>query len=181
VQDFLPTAATTSRALALHVLDTNRGNAICLFHQHNRSFTQVDGFGQKYILVGVPHAKSVKTTKDGTSDSKLPPAPAGHLHCGCNQDIALLDLFWWKTWALRSTKANLQLSEGMRDEVLPTRTRAFFAQAFTEMTGLTVDDLYAKDIEGPEYKRALCLVQVARFLAEINSACGSPLLVLNTA
>ena len=138
MQDFLPQAATVSRKLSLHLLGTNRNNTICLFHQHHRHAKFQDGFGnEKHVLVRVPYQKFVASSRE---DQQAP--QAGYMHCGCNVDVALLDFFWWKTWVLKSTRPDFEYSEGMGDEVIQPRVRAFFAQAFTEATGMTVDDLY---------------------------------------
>jgi hypothetical protein len=180
-QEFLPLAATMSRKLSLHILGTNRQNTICLFHQHHRYSKFRDGFGNdKHVLIGVPHENSVASTKDAQQ------APAeGHLHCGCNADVALLDFFWWKTWVLRSTRPGLEYSEGMGDEVIQTRVRAFFAQAFTEATGLTIDDLYRSNVGAHGYNskemRMFQLYKMLHLVNEFNAMDGSPLLTLGTA
>jgi hypothetical protein len=99
--EFLPQAATTSRALAMHVLGTNRGSTICIFHQRHRAFSQHDGYDGKFLMKGVTYPKKLNTLKVTHT-----PQP-GHLHCGCNIDVALMGFFFWKTWTLTSSHPSL--------------------------------------------------------------------------
>jgi hypothetical protein len=180
-QEFLPLAATMSRKLALHILDTNRDNSICLFHQVHRSSKASDGFANnKHILIGVPYPNIVTPTKEGQQ------APVkDHLSCGCNIDVALLDFFWWKTWVLRSTRPGLVHSEGMGTEVIQTRVRAFFVQGFTKATGLTIDDLYQSNVGAHGYDskemRMFQLFRMLQLVNEFNAKDGSPQLVVGRA
>jgi hypothetical protein len=181
-QEFLPLAATMSRRLSLHILDTNRENTICLFHQTHRSAKSSDGFANdKHILIGVPYPNLVTPTRVVGA-----PKPAeGYLHCGCNIDVALLDFFWWKTWVLKSTNPGLVYSEGMGVEVTQTRVRAFFAQAFTEATGMTIDDLYRSNVGAHGYDskemRMFQLFKMLQLVNEFNARDGSPQLVVGSA
>ena len=177
MQEFLPEAGTLSRDLSIHILATNRGNSICLFHQHHRHIKVSDGFGNgtKNILIGVPYANIVASSKD---ESQVP--PEGHMHCGCQIDTALLDFFWWKTWVLTSTRPRLEVSEGMREDVLPPRPRAFFVQGFTEAMGMTVDDLYRSQVGLHGYNskevRMFQLMRMLHLVNELNARDGSPAL-----
>ena len=179
VQEFLPAAATVSRELSLHILSTNRNNSICVFHQHRRHTKISDGVipGQKHILRGVPYSRIV-----GSAKGESQPPPEGFLHCGCSIDVALLDFFWWKTWVLRSARQDLPVSEGMGEEVIAPRVRAFFAQGFTEATGLTIDELYATHagIHGfnSKYVRMFQLKKMLDLVNEFNARDGSPLLTV---
>jgi hypothetical protein len=162
----MPVAATVSRALSLHLLATNRNNVICLYHQRHRHAKFRDGFhNEKYLLVGVPYAKFVGTSKE---EDKAQP-PAGYLHCGCDANVALLDFFWWKTWSLKSMRPGLIVSEGMKDEVMHPRVRAFVAQAFTMATGLTVDDLYTSGVGAHGYdSKPMRRFQLDKMLGLVN-------------
>ena len=167
VQDFVPRAGTTSRELSLHILHTNRHNFICLYHQHHRSPNYLsDGVvpGKSHTLRGIPYPRIVTSSK---GESQAP--PEGHLHCGCNVDVALLDLFWWKTWILHSTRPNLPVSERLGDEYLPPHVRAFFAQAFIEATGLMIDDLYTSGVGTSGYNTMnMRMYQLRRMLQLVN-------------
>jgi hypothetical protein len=178
VQDFAPRAATVSRELSLHLFDTKRKNIICLYHQRHRTTNYLtDGFvpGKSYILRGIPYPRTVKTAKGAEP-------PAGHLNCGCSVDVALLDFFWWKTWVLDSTRPNLAISEGLKDECISPRVRAFFAQAFIEATGMNIDDLYASGVGVSGFNmKAMRMFQLRRMLQlvnEMNAQDNSPLLTI---
>jgi hypothetical protein len=183
VQDYLPYTATLDRELSLHILNTNRGNLICIHHQRHRGQNyETDGFANgKYVLVGVPYPSVVTSSND---DEKPPPA-AGHMHCGCNIDVALLDFFWWKTWVLKSTRPGFAYSEGMKDQSTEPRVRAFFAGGFMEAMGMTVDDLYRSQAGSKGYNsRDVCLFQLMHMLQlvnEFNAQDGSPLLSIGFA
>jgi hypothetical protein len=87
-QSFLPEAVTTSCELALQVLETNHGNLICGYHQKAKGAVLVDGEG-KYMLNRQPYPWNFRKS------SAHPPVkrPDGHFHCGCNEDVALMDFF----------------------------------------------------------------------------------------
>jgi hypothetical protein len=104
------------------------------------------------------------------------------MHCGCNVDVALLDFFWWKTWVLHSTRLDLPVSKGLGDKYIPPRVRAFFAQAFIEATGLTIDDLYASGLGSNGYNtKDMRMYQLRRMLHLVNgmnTGNGSPQLTI---
>jgi len=82
---------------------------------------------------------------------------------------------------LESSVGGVHVYEGLGDEVLSPRARAFYVKAFTEATGLTIDDMYSMDYGSFNYRKALRLRQVGRLLAkvnEMNAFDGSPSLVL---
>jgi hypothetical protein len=163
-QEFLPRAATTSRKLALHILGTNRGSVICIFHQRNRSFSATDGFKNKYVVTGVAYPKQLNS-----ASAKHTP-PAGHLHCGCNIDVVLTSFFFWKTWTVRSFHPKIHIIESMRDDFLHPRHRAFIVEAFQKATCLTIDDMYGEYGPGSaEYERRIRLLQVTRLLEKVNA------------
>ena len=85
---------------------------------------------------------------------------------------------------LRSTRPGLEYSEVMGDEVIQTRVRAFFAQAFTEATGLTIDDLYRSNVGAHGYdSKEMHMFQLHKMLHlvnKFNAMDGSPLLTLGT-
>ncbi|KAF8870064.1 hypothetical protein BD779DRAFT_1681451 [Infundibulicybe gibba] len=138
VQELLPQAATTSRALAYSIFRTTQKNVICRYHQKFRGSSKpYDGFrptssGTSFIIHGPAYRK----------DLRKEPQP-GHMHCGCAIDVALMEFYFWKTWTIRSTRPDFDYIESMREEVLPARPRAFFVQAYTAGTGLSLDDHYA--------------------------------------
>ena len=160
----------------------NRGNSICLHHKHHRGSTKVrDGFnnGTKHVLVGVPHDNIVSSSK-GTNQT----AGEGYLHCGCHINVALLDFFWWKTWVLKSPRADFEYSEGMGVEVTPPRVRAFFAAGFMEATGMTLDDLYACKVGSLGYNskevRMFQLRNMLQLVNQLNAQDGTPPFVIGS-
>ena len=79
-----------------------------------------------------------------------------------------MDFFWWKTWTLTSNASGVDITESMRDEVLPTRAQAFFVKAYVEASGLTIDDLYSLKVGEAGFSKALHLHQIKKFVTEIN-------------
>jgi hypothetical protein len=77
-----------------------------------------------------------------------PPAtmPPGILHCGCSEDDALLDFWWFKSGEITSPFSGV--TEGWLSEVAEPRPRAFMAKLFLETTALTINDLYSVDSAG---------------------------------
>ncbi|KAF8326293.1 hypothetical protein F5887DRAFT_925395 [Amanita rubescens] len=86
-QTLAPTAATTSRSLALDILTTNRGNILCPYHQ------EVDKRGttdSKYLVNGVPWPRMIADTKKAAESAEHKQRlKEGGLHCGCPMDAAL--------------------------------------------------------------------------------------------
>jgi hypothetical protein len=92
-----------------------------------------------------------------------------------------MDFFYWKTWVLKSSKPGLAVTEGLGDDILHARHRAFVVQAFTEATKCTIDDLYACQVGMSGYTKDVRLLQIAKLLWEVNQVNaldGSPRLAL---
>lgn len=100
--------------------------------------------------------------------------PAGHLHCGCNEDVVLTDFYFWKTWVLTSDVTGTQVSEGMRDDRLKPRHRAFVVKAFNDMTGLTIDDLYSRKRSEKAHEIAKLTTQINFLVEKLNALGGNP-------
>jgi hypothetical protein len=205
VSGFCPDAATTTRALALHCLTTNRGNAICLYHHKLNKAGRVCDEGQqlkgteksskqpgqkvdkqpgkkedeqpgkkaeekpskkedeqpgkqagdtgkansKFQVTGVPYMRRI-------ADRGQPPLamPPGFLHCGCAEDDALLDFWWFKTGKITSPFNGV--TEGWLTDLLEPCPRAFMANIFRQISGLSIDNLYTEDSDcktlTPEYQ-----------------------------
>lgn len=164
VAEFAPRSGTTSAELALHVLETKKNEIKCRFHiekKKQKQAVQVDGFtSYKYIVVGVPYGKDVKTPEDG------------YMTCGCEKHTALWDFFWWKTWRLRSGNPKITEPESMKTDVLDTRHRGFFVQAYREGTQLELDDVYTgtEFAHGSrEYSRRIAILQAQKLLRMANN------------
>jgi len=91
------------------------------------------------------------------------------LTCGCPTDVALLDLYLWKTWTVSN---NTGQSEGLRSQRIDPRTRLFIAEAYRTHAGLTVDDLYTKGQKEPEVTKRRLHAQIQRLVAEYDSVAG---------
>jgi len=134
-QEFLPEAATFNRRLALHCLTTNRRNRICLYHYFVKNGKIHDGSADsKFKVTGTPYPRTVN--KKGKQEI---PVATGYMHCGCSEDVALLDFYFWKTWKVMNEAGD---EEGLRHQHIEPRLRLFFSKCYEADAMLTVDDLY---------------------------------------
>ncbi|KAG6807138.1 hypothetical protein H0H92_008650 [Tricholoma furcatifolium] len=163
-QEFMPSAASKSRKLAIQLLTNNRTNVMCVYHHlHDRDGAGQDGTG-KYTLNGMPNPRHINQAKaDG-----IEPEP-GFLHCGCTEENALFDFFFWKTWQLSGQEDDgTVITESLRDQMLTPRLRAFFVQEFKAWTGILVDDLYQNKMSKKQYRIKLYEKQVNYFIKRLN-------------
>ncbi|KAJ7873852.1 hypothetical protein B0H14DRAFT_2343925, partial [Mycena olivaceomarginata] len=95
----------------------------------------------------------------------------GFLDCGCDEDAALFDFMWFKTWKVKSTNPKFLVEEGMKNDVFSARHRAFFSQAFSSGTCLQIEDFFSTDPAWgtPEYEIRLRSIQVERIMAQLNA------------
>lgn len=132
----------TNRELALHCLETNRRNFICLYHgeRDKNGKTNDESVTEQspYQVTGTPYARAVK----GVREDDVEPQP-GHLHCGCPEDVVLLDFYLWKHTKITSPVNGV--TEGWKDQHLDPRARLLMATAWQDWTGLTVDQIYKGD------------------------------------
>jgi hypothetical protein len=132
----------------------------CRFHTGKRSqerAKRVDGPGVgKFLIVGVPYDGALKKT-----------IADGIMACGCEATSVLWDFFWWKTWTVASGNPRITDLEMMKSDVLDTRHRAFFIQAYKKATKLDLDDLYTgEDIQfgSDPYVQRVALTQANRLV-----------------
>jgi hypothetical protein len=92
------------------------------------------------------------------------------MHCGCAIDDVLMEFFFWKTWTAMSTRPSLDVLEGLGDEVVPARLRAFTNQVFKRTMCLTINDLYGDDYGTEKYEARLRLKQAAHMLQIVNKS-----------
>ena len=89
-----------------------------------------------------------------------------------------MDFFWWKTWELTSTKPKLLITEGLGEEVITPRVRAFTNQAYIEATGMTIDDLYESGAGtfgfNSKEVRMFQLRKLLNSVNKMNAAANSP-------
>lgn len=162
IPELAPEAGTTSRSLSRHILE--RDFIICRHHgryRTKRDFAKVDS---PFQLEGVGYSKNYKgRAKTGNSEE-------GHIDCGCSEDLALLELFWWKTWSIGSSRRNLvTFRENLKADTIPPRLRAFFAEAYQEVSSLTLDDLFAIRWGEEGYENRLHMLQVVRKVKMLQS------------
>jgi hypothetical protein len=116
-------------------------------------------------MKGVTYPKKLNTLKVTHT-----PQP-GHLHCGCNINVALMGFFFWKTWTLTSSHPGLiHLSESMKDEDLQPRPRGFIVEAYQKTAYLTIDDMYGNNWGSAAYEQQIRLHQMTNLLEQINIA-----------
>ncbi|KAF8166340.1 hypothetical protein K438DRAFT_1617060, partial [Mycena galopus ATCC 62051] len=163
VAEVVPRCVTTSKQLALHILTTQQGKIHCRFHDLKRGTKgakESDGPG---AIVGVAYSKAVVPTQDG------------FLHCGCDEQAALWEFFWFKTWTVTSTHPKIKGFDRLgpdANDVLTARQRAFFSQAYSAGTLLQIDDMYSAD---PPYGSEeqfihLRMIQLERMLFTLNQS-----------
>jgi hypothetical protein len=59
--------------------------------------------------------------------------------CSCSIDVALLDLYLWKTWTTHNHSGEF---EGLCNQCIDPCTHLFVIEAYKTHVGLTVDNLY---------------------------------------
>ena len=137
----MPHAATTSHDLTLEVLKTTQGNQFCIWHhKHDKGGKKHDSADGPYKVTGTPFPRlSDKMLKTMTANNctQLLAEQKGILSCSCPVDVALLDLYLWKTWM-----ACNHSGEGLHNQCIDPHTHLFIAEAYKTHAGLTVDDLY---------------------------------------
>ncbi|KAG6810151.1 hypothetical protein H0H92_013091 [Tricholoma furcatifolium] len=163
-QEFMPHVANKTRRLALELLTSNRNNIICHYHHmHEKGGEVVDGEG-KYMLNGVPFPRKVNQTKSDRIER-----PEGHLHCGCKEDVALMDFYFWKTWSLSGELSNgTEVTELLKDQMLEPRVRAFVVEQFEHWTGLTVNDIYHGKQTRTEHRMDIYHRQIEYLIKRLN-------------
>lgn len=176
--EFLPRAATTNRALACLMLKSSYGNTICLYHDKNnkggtkhddiRNCTEKDDHPRSdtvYNVTGVTYCRApMAGVPPATREMWLRDHP-GHIHCGCALDVALVELYIWKTW--RATNAGGD-SELFGKQKMDPRTRQFVVQNFLANTGLDVHTMYDKRLSGKAATRARLLKQIEQLAANFE-------------
>lgn len=115
--------------------------------------------------------KSKKKGDKSNGPSGRAPTRRGFLDCGCDEDAALFDFMWFKTWKVKSTNPNFLVEEGMKNDVFSARHRAFFTQAYSSGTCLQIEDFFSTDPAWgtPEYEIRLRLIQAERIIAQVNT------------
>ncbi|KAG6807042.1 hypothetical protein H0H92_009023 [Tricholoma furcatifolium] len=167
-QSFMPIAAMKTRQLALHILTSNRGNVMCTYHHVvERSGYLIDGEGD-YAINGVPRARKVNhVISDGVK------RPKGYLHCGCDEDVALLDFYFWKSWSLTAKlRDGSRVTETLKDKMLEPRVRAFVVDQFQSWTGLTINDIYQGDMRKDEHKLNVLHRQIEHVMRRMNKVAA---------
>ncbi|KAJ6453608.1 hypothetical protein C8R45DRAFT_788301, partial [Mycena sanguinolenta] len=168
VCEVAPRCATSTRELAIYSLNDANQRTCCRFHDRKRTTQQaknVDGVTHsKYLVEGVAYEKLGKPKKGETKKSR-----PGFLDCGCDKESALFEFMWFKTWKVTSANPTVATAEGMGNDVMNPRHRAFFKQAYFSATKLTLDDLYSVNpaFGTPEYDARLRGVQAQRVIAEL--------------
>ncbi|KAF8156268.1 hypothetical protein K438DRAFT_2075751 [Mycena galopus ATCC 62051] len=169
VPDLLPACATMSRRTTMHIFTDIDEFTHCRFHDQKRTTMQakhVDGWtSSKYAVDGVALVALEKK-----KSQKRPPARPGFLDCGCDEEAALFDFLWFKTWKVRSTNPAFLVVEDMKNDVFSARHRAFFTQAYSAGTCLKIEDFFSMNpVWGtPEYDARLRLIQAERMIEQAN-------------
>jgi hypothetical protein len=143
-------------------------------HEHDKGGKKHDSAGGPYKVVGTPFPRlSDKMLKKLTTGkrSQLLEQRKGFLTCGCPTDVALLDLYLWKTWRASN---NTGQSEGLGNQRIDPRTRLFIAEAYRTAAGLTVNDLYTSGQDELHAKKLRLHAQIARLASEYDAIANFP-------
>jgi hypothetical protein len=166
VQSFLPGAGITSRRLALEVFRTNRYNYICPYHSKYKDGSVHDGAGKgEYKLTGVALPRDMARLQQ---EGMKRPRREGFLDCGCSEDSALMDFYFWKTWTIEGEVDGEHVEESMGSQRFPPRLRAFVVEAFESFTKLTIDDLYTNGLDPVVHRARLVETQIDRLTEELE-------------
>lgn len=133
--DFVPSGATISRALSLHLLTTGRGkdNMWCVYHHMLKRGARGDkGNKNDYLFTGMPG--------EDVRDAGV--ATPGCMDCGCRTEESLWDFIFWKTWKLSTIRNGEVISEGWAGQHLCPRARSFVVEAFKKSSNLELADMY---------------------------------------
>jgi hypothetical protein len=156
VQEVGIKASHYSRDLALHVMDSNKGNMICPYHkERDRLGLNCDTNSEhsEYRVTGIPFERQV-VTSGGTDRMRR----EGILDCGCTEDDVLLDFYWWKNTS--ATSASTKEKEGWSTQRLNPRARLFMRVEWEYISGLTVDDIYRHGKRYWENEVHRCTLQI---------------------
>jgi hypothetical protein len=154
----LPETATTNREIALTCLTSNRKNKICIYHHHvkpNKN-DEDDDMNSKFKVTGMPYPRTVAKTQADHSPSGQQP---GQFHCGCSEEMALWDFYFWKTMTATEGGVVEGLTSAHRIE---PRIRLFFTQRYMMDTTLTIEDVYTHGKSPLEVERRLVETQISR-------------------
>jgi hypothetical protein len=154
-------AAGTSRLLSLHFLTTASSNVICLYHARNdKKGGKIDGQEGDYKVAGIPYPRNVNERKSDKIQRI-----EGHLHCGCNEDVALADFFIWKHWEAESGGYR----EGMKDKIMDPRTRCFMVNAgLNQFARIFVDDFFTNGRSERETEKDMLRNQITRLQEDLD-------------
>lgn len=144
IAEFCVPACQTTRELALHVLENKYHNLFCIFHQTLDKAGRIHDRSGKtpFLVTGTPFSRlaNEKPRKLHPVQPLVERRP-GYMHCGCAEDEALLEFYWWKL--AEATSPTTDETEGWLDHrKMDPRTRTLIFGFFTAWTHMEVDDIY---------------------------------------
>jgi hypothetical protein len=177
---YLPKAAMTSRALALHFITSGKGNIQCGYHSYrNKSCYNRDGWGKPGAKIhGVPGKRRVtnsrgKAGEKASGKSTVPPSMLDFAHCGCRIDDCLLEFFLSKLLVISGRVEGKRVKENMFGcyDYQPPRARSFMHEAFWSFTGpLTLDHIYDEEMDEARYLCSLNEYMAREYINLWNSS-----------
>lgn len=143
ISEFLPESSYITKELALHCLTTRYYNTFCIYHCYHdkRGTINDENPPASHQLTGVPWVRDANP-KNRPAGTPLITRDPKVLHCGCYEDDALWDFFWWKTGILGSPAS--ETKENWKSTRLEPRARGFMVQFVQNMTCLEIDDIYSE-------------------------------------
>ena len=160
-QNVFPQAAFRDLNCSLAVLwTTTPAQSRCLYHETN---SNIKGGDTIAAFVGSGYPSCIVGTKENPQE-----AMPGHLHCGCDEEAAIFDNFFFHTAHAASTNVKINqelLKQGtspwqkMKKAVHPS-FRAFFLEFIRNLSGLQVADFFSPDYGLPAYAIWLAILQL---------------------
>ena len=152
-------------------LTTNRGNRICIYHHHvkvtKRQQDEEDEGSKKFKVTGMPYPRTITKTKGGHGRGSR---QAGQFNCGCPEEAALWDFYFWKTMVVTNEDG---IAEGLTSaQRIEPRMRLFFIQRYLSDTTLTLDDLYTHGKSPLEVEKRLVQTQIQRLKRRLHILNG---------
>lgn len=144
VAEFCIPACQITRGLALHVLENKYRNMFCIYHQTIDKSGVVNDLVEEgaFHVTGTPFSRlaNKKPSKDNPAQAPVECEP-GYLNCGCSEDEALLDFYWWKM--AEATSPTTNATEGWLDHrKMDPRTRTLIFNFFADWTHMEVNNIY---------------------------------------
>jgi hypothetical protein len=146
---------------------TNRGNVICPYHKEKDKQGLVQDTtvteDSPYQVTGTPFDRMIDLKKNVERTRRK-----GILDCGCTEDDVLLDFYWWKEMTVTSVSTGAE--ETWKHQRLDPRARLFMKHEWEYISGITVNDIYKRNMKHSEFEVHRCTVQIKALQERLKEA-----------